>query len=540
MSSVSIWQSLTVTMFLVFSIPALGSGLEFPEQGVRSVSRGGAFSAKADDPTAAAHNPGALSKLRGYHLLYNHNLNWTWSEFTRAETVIPENPSAENYVASERALEPVSNLNPFFPLGVFLAATHDFGMPDMTFGLSVYGPNSTGDIEFPVEGGQRYMLTRLEALMAYPGVSAAWGKSNFGIGATLQWVVLPKLRYSLVVDGAPGGPVSPVASSSDVEATLNLEDSGKPTAIVGAWWRPTPSIELALSGRLLPVALNAKGDITIKAIEGQTAFNVDQLTIPGSKAALAMTLPQTARLGMRYRSMEGEHEKFDIELDVVYEAWSSIDDYNVDLEGVIRLYAEAPVQDVTIAKRWRDTFSVRLGGTYAINKDLALSAGGFFEQGAAHKNYSHLDFPTHDRAGLGLGLEVGLTPRLLLTAGFGRVFQPDIEVSEAFGKVFQQRPVSQCPEGCDGFDGAPVNAGRFSWAAQTVAFGLTWRPGKTEPNAVVTPASSDEPTPQSPTPASAVLPEVEAATPAKDEPIRAEPLAEPTGPMADPVDPETL
>ena len=67
---------------------AFAGGLDFPEQGTRSLARGGAFSAQADDPTAAFIDPGALSKQRGYRLMYSHNLVWEFTEFTRSPSLL--------------------------------------------------------------------------------------------------------------------------------------------------------------------------------------------------------------------------------------------------------------------------------------------------------------------------------------------------------------------------------------------------------------------------------------------------------------------
>jgi len=52
-------------MACAFPLATHANGLDIPEQGARSLARGGAFSARADDPTATIHNPGAVSKLRG-------------------------------------------------------------------------------------------------------------------------------------------------------------------------------------------------------------------------------------------------------------------------------------------------------------------------------------------------------------------------------------------------------------------------------------------------------------------------------------------
>lgn len=465
---------------LALAPSARAGGLEVPDRGVRSIARGGAFVARADDATAVDYNPGALSKLRGFHLTYNHDLLWSHSRFTRAESSIPSAIDPAEYGVEPN--EPVENGDPLFPLGAFLAATHDFGLDGFTFAFSAYGPHASGKQSWPVKGGQRYMLTELEALLAYAGPSVAWGTDEYGVGATLQYVAMPSLKYSLVVDGQPGPdpgyPVNPYVSSSDVEATLELSDWFSYTAIVGAWWRPMPDVEIGLSGRVIPVVLNGEGDIKLRNVPDQTEFAEEDLEVPGGHASLEIVLPPTARLGARYRHLEGDREVFDVEIDLVYEAWHLVEAYEVDLEGQIILLANEPAQDVTIEKRWRDTFSVRIGSTVSVVPDrLRLSAGGFWERGASPHNYTHLDFLSLDRIGLGGGAEVTIGDvggtRFDVAVSYSHIFQEDRTVTEERGKVVQQRPVAQCPGECDGFTGVPANAGEFESSYDVLAFGVT-------------------------------------------------------------------
>lgn len=462
---------------------AWASGLEIPEQGARSVARGGAFSARADDASAGIHSPGALVKLDGLNLLYSHNLVWHFATFTRAESALPPTDTYEG----QDPLAPVENETPFFGLGASFAAA--YGVDDWTFGVSVYGPNSTGHVQYPVTGGQRYMLTELDSLMLFYGASVAWGTEDFGVGATFQAASLPRMRYSLVADGVtapvPGDDeaavdsLSPYASSWDVEATLNLKDDFAPTGILGVWWRPTPAIEIALSGRVVPVIFEAEGDIELANVPGQSPFTDAQLEVPGNRAKLEIPLPPTARLGVRYVHDGGGYELFDVELDVVYEAYSIIDAFDADLEGSILLAGGAPVQDVSIAKRWRDTFSVRLGGTWAAVPDrLKLSLGGYFEQGASHPHYTHLDFITVDRLGAAGGVELRLWSSdeggaLDLIIAYAHTFQEDREVAEVDGKVIQQRPIAQCPADCGDYTGVVANAGTFESSFDLLSFAIS-------------------------------------------------------------------
>lgn len=464
--------------------PARAGGFEIPDNGVFSLGRGGAFLARADDPTAVIWNPGALVKLRGTHLLVDHAFVVEHASFTRAASDLPP--------GTDYGFDPlatVDNGDALFALGGTVLATTDFGLDDWTFGAGVYGPAAHGTKDYPIDGGQRYMLTSLDAILFYPSLAVAWGdRDTFGLGVTVQWVMAPTLEMGLVVDGSQAGELHAYYSGNDVLATITLSDMTSFSAIIGAWWRPLPELELAIAGRVVPAALSFDGKFTLSNVPGQTQFTPQQLEVPGSAARLDLTIPPTAKIGARYRGLDGGREVFDVELDLVYEAWSLLERYDVELDGTISLFVGAEAPDTLIEKRWQDTFSVRLGGTWNLIGqaptdgdpmpdsvgDLQLSLGGYWESAAVPHNYEHLDFLSFQRVGLGIGLAGRVGP-LRLKAAYSHVFQEDREVGERYGKVYQQRPLDPCPDRCDngaGWSGVPANAGRFESGYDIFSLGL--------------------------------------------------------------------
>ncbi len=462
---------ITLALVLALAPPAHAGGFEIPDNGTASTARGGAFTVKANDPTAIAHNPGGLSRLDGTNILLNETLTWRHVTFTRAPTSMPE---TLNYGSDP--LAPVENQKPMFPLGLMFAATSDFGLDDWTFGVGVYGPSASGAAEYPRDGGQRYMLTGLESTMLYFSAAIAYGHEDcFGVGLTLQYVMAPEVKMRMVVDGSPFGALNPYYSGNDVEAILVLSDMASFSALLGGWWRPIPELEVALSGRVVPIYLNTEGTFGLQNVPGQTVFTDDRLHVTDSKAQLDLVLPPTARLGVRYRFLDDGAELFDLELDVVYEAWSMLERYHVKVDGIINLFAGAEAPDVIIEKRWQDTVSVRLGGTWNILGDnLGVSMGGFWESGAVPANYEHLDFLSFDRFGLGLGVNGKIGP-IILTAAYQHVFQEDRTVTEEHSKVYQVRALDPCPEACDGgkgWSGVPANAGTFESSYDMLSLGI--------------------------------------------------------------------
>lgn len=460
------WGTAALATALTVSVggQAWAAGFEIPGNSTAAVGRGTAFAVSADDGTAVAYNPGALSRQKGTRLQWSHQALWAHERFTRGPSAYKQANVAGTDPADARA--PSDNQTPLFPLGAFLVASSDFGLEDWTFALAGYGPSAIGYKEFDVMGGQRYMLTKLDALMAYASAAVAWGKKDrFGVGVTLQYAAMPKTHLSLVVDGATGGAANPYYAGNDVVATIKLQDMAAFSAIVGGWLRIGERLELALSSRVMPVEFDATGDLSLandKTGAG-AEFKPEKIAVTDSTSAMTMKIAPTATLGARYRGLDAAGaEKWDAEVNVVWEGWSVIDAYDVKNGGMINLFAAQPSPDVTIQKRWRNTWSVRAGGSAEVAKGLKVSLGGYWEQGAVPQNYEHLDFPSFDRLGLGTGVR-WQGEQLQLGLSYAHVFQETREVSELYGKVFQERPLAPCSNtaNCAGLSPVPVNNGTF-------------------------------------------------------------------------------
>lgn len=472
----SLTLCLVMALFLVSLIQAHAAGFEFPESGVKASQRSGAFISGVNDPTAGFLNPGALSRLKGFQFLYNHNLIYSDVRFQRAPSQIPS--TSEGTVGQGTS----NNQQQLFPYNGLIALSYQPEGSSFTYGASILGPNGAGGARYDVSGSQRYMMTELEGVLAFAGVSIAYGGDHWGIGITPQYAFMPTMRYQIVVDGTADKTLNPYEDTDlDVEAVVEASDFTAFTAQVGAWYRPHPAFEIALSGRVLPVQFHAQGGIEIFNTPTGNQLPNELLEIEGGSAAFDLTLPPIARLGLRYRHIDEQlksKERFDLEFAVVYEAWHMMDKLAVDLEGSIYL---GSLTDVVIEKRWRDTFSTRLGGTYHFNDLWNVSMGSFYEQGAAHPAYAHIDFPSFDRLGASFGLgyrvSVGETVLELMLGGL-HIFKSESEISETYAKVFQQRPIAPCPKNCDindmgmSYSGVPANAGTISVAISSLTFGF--------------------------------------------------------------------
>ena len=109
---------------------ARAGGFEIPDNGTEALGRGGAFVAKADDPTAIQYNPAGLAQQRGTRVLLDGHLMLSSYSFQRSG-MFPDNPKNPQTPWGGSPYPKVQNTGgPFF--APFLAATSDFGLDWMT------------------------------------------------------------------------------------------------------------------------------------------------------------------------------------------------------------------------------------------------------------------------------------------------------------------------------------------------------------------------------------------------------------------------
>ena len=161
----------------------------------KTMERAGAFTAKADDPTAVAFNPAGLARLDGTVIQVGNRFSYNAYRFTRAPTLDWGN--LENGVPPYVEFAPVENGKPWQLLDPLVGVASDLGLEDWGFALAAYSPPGISKLEFPVEGGQRYMMVDREATIVNWNLAAAWQyKELFGVGLTLQAVVVPMPFYT--------------------------------------------------------------------------------------------------------------------------------------------------------------------------------------------------------------------------------------------------------------------------------------------------------------------------------------------------------
>jgi len=474
----------------VASSAAADGGYYSGALGARAAGRSGAFAARADDPTAAHYNPAGLADVRGTMVMVGDRFSYNAYAFTRAPTDDWGHPNPDGS-APRVTFDEVRNGTPWQGLEPIVAVASNLGLSDWGFALCAFAAPGASKFNFPKTGGQNYMMLSREAIILDYTASAAWKFHDmFGVGATAEWITVPRLKYSLMVDASPFAMAdNPVSSDLDMVATTDGSDWFTFNAILGAWFRPTPSLQFAVAGQVVPTSIDTRSRVSIEPVNitnaGSVALSRDD--VPANDVNVILPLPMMARVGVRYRGLSGAREIFDVELDVEYETWSRVNEFTLETRNLRAMFngGDALLGTIRIAKHWKDTVAFKLGGDVSVIPDrLVLRGGAFYETATADPAYANVDFPGGPMFGgsIGSSLKHG---QWELALAYQVRHQATVSIDESRAGVYQQVPGGACQQpysdtnACDphlmGRPSPVVNAGTYDATSHYLVLALVYR-----------------------------------------------------------------
>jgi len=470
------------------ALEAHAGGYYSGTKGARAAGRAGAFSVKADDLSAVSLNPAGLSRIQGTLLHIGNRFSRNAMSFTR-EPTLDYGSSASMPPLVEFA--PSENGAPWQPLDPLLGVASSLGLERWVFALSVIAPPGVAREEFSVDGGQRYMMVEREAIMLDFAASAAYRfGDDVGVGGSFIWRAVPRIDYALVIDaGTFAGDANPVAGGFDTLARTRGSDPFVPGIVIGAWYRPAAFLELGASATFWLSGIRADSHLALDPLSPEIDDEIElrRDAYFADDVSLSLPLAHSARLGARYRHLDGGRELFDFEVDVSYEAWSSVDRFTLDSNGLVaRAFNQSiDIGQIQIEKQWQDSWSLHAGGDAAILPGLLTArAGVAYESAMADRRYAHVDFPSGSQWGGALGASLFFSD-VELAVAYGFRAQSQVRVSEAEGRVYQEVPASSCeapytdPDYCNpAYLGQPsptVNGGTYSAHSHVASLDLIYR-----------------------------------------------------------------
>lgn len=371
------------------SNPGFGSSPVPVGAGPRALGMGGAFSAVADDATAATWNPAGMSQLERIEI--GASVGW----YHRRVQQDDESAGGDDS-GSDVDLDHASIIVPFHAVGcqqtIGLAWQRQFD-----FDRSVSASSHTDDGMVVVD-----QFTEVEV----DGALAAWALSyalelrpGFALGVTVQaWgdALTGRSRYSRDVRETNTIEFFPLpASVATLDEHRETEVQEGYSAVLGLWWQALPE---------LTVAVVVKPTYRLRLVtDSRTVVTTDGIADPpvNDHFTSEFHYPTSATLGLAWR--HGDRDT--IACDATWTQWSR---YRVSEDG----RTTSPVNSFIPYGDFDDGISLRLGYEHLLLLDEMVAAvriGGLYEElpGAAPAPSADQPASTHAVIDRYYGVTVG-------------------------------------------------------------------------------------------------------------------------------------
>jgi long-chain fatty acid transport protein len=381
---------------LLSASTAFSSGYQLNEHGASAIAMGGAFVARAWDPSAIYFNPAGLSYVKGFDVMLGGTLIMPSTTFTDVNDT--------QWKASSSS---------FFPPNAYLTYNFDNGL---AAGIGVFTPEGLGT-NWPMNWLGDYIIKKisLQSFDINPTISYSFFNNMISVGAGFDYAL-----GSVTLEREGGTQFSD--SLGNPVPFVHMDGNAKGTGFnFGIMLKPYENVSLGFSYR---------SKITFKVDNGTAAFsNAGSLadSLPGGKVSTSLPFPTTWYAGIAYKG-----DNFSVEADYQYVGWSAYDSLSIDFQT-----QTSAQKNTSIQGRYSNTYIVRVGGEYNLSEMWTLRAGVFYDKNPVPDAYEAPILPDADRLGLNIGIGVNVTNNVSVDASY--MFLP-----------FKQRTITNSAFGLDG------------------------------------------------------------------------------------------
>lgn len=370
--------------------PAEASGFLRFQHGGRATGQAGAFTGRADDPSAVFYNPAAICRLDGTQLIGGLDFNNATDEYSS---------STAGEVSADHVIE--------FPPSVYLT-WNDGRLGRWALGLGVDTPYWYRLDWDPVDFAPRFRarLTEVNLFEVHP-VAAYELDDRWSVGGGLRYVFgdfKQGLNSRLTVPGPQGAP-EPAEIFVDAETSVDgigFDGAVHYTTPVWGW------------GAVYRSAVEVEGSDRLRRSVRDQPFSPEaQQALADLIAAGNEPIRQTLDLPWELRggAWLAPYPELRIELDVSYQGWS-------DFEQSIGIGGN-PAAPVAVIQRgnWDDVLNLRLGVEGDVNQSLTVYGGLALEPSPVPSSRIDPGFPRGDATIYSIGASYHF-PQISFDAGF--------------------------------------------------------------------------------------------------------------------------
>ncbi len=367
-----------VLLFIAVAIgsvsTALAGGYQLNEHGAKATAMGGAFVARADDPSAIFFNPAGLSYIKGLNVMLGGTLIAPSTTFRGLGPTDTETKMNSIY---------------FFPPNAYVTYSMDNGLG---FGIGMYTPYGLGT-DWPSNWVGRDIVTKITLQSFYINPSISYAYENLiSVGVGFDYVF----------------------GSVDLEQKIRTQFTTEPSAVLkgngtgstfnfGILLTPTKEWSLGFSYR---------GKASLKADNGTVTFSdlgllSTQPVFANGSVSTSVPLPATWFLGVAYKG-----DRYSIEADYQWVGWSAYQSLNINVKQGSTTTLKSIVGD------YKDSYILRVGGEYMLSDMWTLRAGVLYDKNPVPDAYLEPLLPDADRLGLNIGLGVHVTNNIAVDASY--------------------------------------------------------------------------------------------------------------------------
>ena len=372
---------LLISVAIMVSGTAFGSGFLIPEQGAQASSMAGAFVATADDPSAMFFNVAGIAQIRRTTLLGGGTLITFKNEF-RGDPNDEFSAGSVGYYKRHLFFPP--NGYGVIPIGNNL--TVGVGM-FAAFGLRT-------NWEEPWIGRFSSRDANLKTVSVQPSI--AWrnssGTVNLGAGVEYRRLKIT-LDRNIPLSGTGVNPFTGrLVDIANAHLTSDYGDDIGWTA--GILLKPTSTLRIGASYRApMEVDLEGKADFTqISTGNAQIDALVRTQLPPDQNITTSFPFPAIAQVGIATSAING----WDIELDYQRTTWSEFDELTVN-------FVTTPAAGFTRVQNWKDASAYRLGANHRVNDNWDVRFGLLHDENPQPVEAVSPLLPDADRTGVTLG-----------------------------------------------------------------------------------------------------------------------------------------
>lgn len=376
-----------LAILLVAPVAIYAGGFQLNEHGARAMAQGGAFAARASDPSAIFFNPAGLSWL-------------SKTQVTAGATIImpsfkfrgPTNYNMNEEVKMESQV--------FTPINVYATHTFDEGsLKGLGIGFGVYNPYGLGTKwDDNWIGRAITQETLLETFYLSPTISYAY-RDLVSVGVGLNYVISNvKLRQAITV----------------FEPPMNLKLTGDGSGMgfnAGILIRPHEMVSLGFTYRSeAKIEYDGDADFGV-TIPSQKAL------FPGGAVKTSVKMPATYFAGIAFMPMEN----LEIEFDYQGIQWSSYDKLEIDFVNDATTDPTKVIKqaDVVSPKNYKDSYILRAGLEYNCPMSgMKIRAGYLYDHTPVPDEHLEPLLPDADRNGFNFGLGYKILPNLTVDVSY--------------------------------------------------------------------------------------------------------------------------